>query len=135
MFECVDCVASFFLLHDLLQACDGDFNQVLVYIQANFPNMKHIILADTARTSEFGYATTMPPVFVRGFELVHAMMGIPTRTIDDYRKLMVSSCFRLDAVIPLNVPNSYIFSLKRVTESHAHIGTGANLANAERREY
>jgi hypothetical protein len=109
----IDCVLSFFLLHDLLFAKGGRFSLIEDILLTNFPNADIFIFADTARVNEFQSDTYPPPVFIRGFELVHAMMGIPTRTLHQYKEALRSERLKLVEVVDLAVPSSYLFVLRR----------------------
>lgn len=107
----VDLVMCFFLLHDLLEANDGDFGAVTGALLTNFPSARAFVFADTT-VDEWRPQQDAPPMFVRGFQLVHAMMGVRTRTLDDYRSLFASGPLFLSSVVPLGVPNSYLFVLE-----------------------
>jgi SAM-dependent methyltransferase len=106
----VDCVMSFFLLHDMLQARGGNLAPVLADIQRNYPAARMLLLADTTCDDWVG-THLEPPVFARGFELVHALMGIQLRTLAEYRALFDDAGAPLADVLPLNVPNGWLFQV------------------------
>jgi SAM-dependent methyltransferase len=110
-FEDVELVMSFFLLHDLLMACTGDFNELVFAIRRNFPAARRLVLADTTNDHTWTPAQA-PPIFVRGFELAHAAMGVPLRSRKEYENLFHQSGVEIEDVITLAVPNSYVFVLE-----------------------
>ncbi len=105
----VDTVTSFFLLHDLLHARDGRFDEVVTLIKRSFPRATRLMLADT--TCDAFDSGAPPPIFSRGFQLVHAMMKVRLRTRAEYEALFRASPARLVATHPLQVPNSFLFVL------------------------
>ena len=109
--EDVDVVMSFFLLHDLLAAQDGSFETVAARIRRNFPEAHHYLFADT--TSDEAFAPSAEaPIFIRAFQLVHGIMGIPLRTRAEYESLLVTEHTSVESVIELAVPNSFLFVLR-----------------------
>ncbi len=108
----VDCVTSFFLLHELLFATGGNLGRVLEAVFASFPNADTFVFADTTRTDGF-LSDPSPPVFIRGFELVHALMGIPTWSEEEYEALFRASELELVDRRALSVPATFLFVLRR----------------------
>lgn len=108
----VDCACSFFLLHDLLAKSGGRFIDVANAIVGNFPNVKKVLFADTTIDDWRSYRQT-PPIFARGFQLTHAMMGIRTRTLREYGECFEGGPLSLEKTIKLNIPNSYLFIFDR----------------------
>jgi hypothetical protein len=105
----VDAVMSFFLLHDLL--ADPDTRPaVLPGLRESFPNARTFILADTLlRPSHIG-ATL--PAFSLGYELAHALMGVPLHTREEYEALFVKAGMRIRQVLPLGTPHSWLYVLE-----------------------
>src|SRR5262249_24574270 len=99
----VDAVMSFFLLHDLLAAPDTR-SRVLPGLREAFPNARTFVLADTMiRPAQPAGGSAQPaggsaqaadatlPVFSVGYELAHALMGVPLHTKDTYEALFAQA--------------------------------------------
>ena len=97
----VDCVTSFFLLHDLMNMQRGDFSKVVNAIEENFPGINFLILADTVKTQEKYSCENPAPVFTRGFELVHSIMDIPLYTLGQYKNLLCTPLFRFVDIVEI----------------------------------
>ena len=108
----VDCVVSFFLLHDLLSQMQGSFAKVAEAVLRNFPNAETVIFADTT-IDDWRSRSAAPPIFARGFQLVHTMMGVKTRTLQEYIECFSGAPLNLASTVPLGVPNSYLFLFSR----------------------
>ncbi|HXL91012.1 MAG TPA: class I SAM-dependent methyltransferase [Streptosporangiaceae bacterium] len=106
----VDAVMSFFLLHDLL-ADPATRQAVLPGLRESFPNARTFVLADTmlrpART-----AGTTVPVFSLGYELAHAMMGVPLHTRESYEALFEQAGMRIRWRLPFGTPHSWLYVLE-----------------------
>jgi hypothetical protein len=106
----VDAVMSFFLLHDLLAAPETR-SRVIPGLREAFPKAHTFVLADTmVRPSRPGDATL--PVFSAGYELAHALMGVPLHTRDTYETLFAQAGLRTRQVLPFGTPHSWLFVLE-----------------------
>lgn len=79
-FAGVDLVTCFMMGHDFwpLEECV----QWLERLRAAFPDVKKLLLGDTARTVPTPGAQT--PVFTLGFEVGHALMGVYVPTLEEW---------------------------------------------------
>ena len=106
----VDAVMSFFLLHDLLAAPDTR-SRVMPGLRDAFPKARTFVLADTMiRPAQPGDATL--PVFSVGYELAHALMGVPLHAKDTYEALFVQAGLRIRQVLPFGTPHSWLYVLE-----------------------
>lgn len=105
----VDAVMSFFLMHDLLAASDTR-SRVMPGLREAFPNARTFVLADTMiRPAQPTDATL--PVFSVGYELAHALMGVPLHTKDTYEALFAQAGLRTRQVLPFGTPHSWLYVL------------------------
>lgn len=105
----VDTVMSFFLLHDLLAAADTR-SRVMPGLREAFPAARTFVLADTMlRPAEPADATL--PVFSVGYELAHALMGVPLHTKETYEALFAQAGLRTQRVLPFGTPHSWLYVL------------------------
>ncbi len=105
----VDAVMSFFLLHDLLAAPDTR-SRVLPGLREAFPKARTFVLADTM-TRPVQPADATLPVFSVGYELAHALMGVPLHTKDTYEALFTQAGLRTRQVLPFGTPHSWLYVL------------------------
>jgi hypothetical protein len=105
----VDAVMSFFLLHDLLAAPDTR-SRVMPGLREAFPKARTFVLADTMIRPAQPADTTLP-VFSAGFELAHALMGVPLHTKDTYQALFTQAGLRTRQVLPFGSPHSWLYVL------------------------
>src|ERR1700734_2119943 len=105
----VDAVMSFFLLHALL--ADADTRpRVIPGLREAFPKARTFVLADTMlRPAQPADATL--PVFSAGYELAHALMGVPLHTKDTYEALFARAGLRTRQVLPFGTPHSWLYVL------------------------
>ncbi len=105
----VDAVMSFFLLHDLLAAAETR-SRVMPGLREAFPKARTFVLADTMlRPAQPSDATL--PVFSAGYELAHALMGVPLHTKDTYETLFTQAGLRTRQVLPFGTPHSWLYVL------------------------
>jgi hypothetical protein len=105
----VDAVMSFFLLHDLFAAADTR-SRVMPGLREAFPKARTFVLADTMlRPAEPAGATL--PVFSAGYELAHALMGVPLHAKDTYEGLFAQAGLRIRQVLPFGTPHSWLYVL------------------------
>ena len=105
----VDAVMSFFLLHDLLAAPDTR-PRVMPGLREAFPKARTFVLADTMlRPTEPAGATL--PVFSVGYELAHALMGVPLHTKGTYEELFAGAGLRIRQVLAFGTPHSWLYVL------------------------
>ncbi|MCK2244143.1 MULTISPECIES: class I SAM-dependent methyltransferase [unclassified Crossiella] len=106
----VDAVMSFFLLHDLLAnpATRGD---ILPRMREVFPKARTFLLADTVIRPRHDDDATLP-VFSTGFELAHALMGVPLHTKEAYEQLFAEAGLHLRRAVPFGAPHSWLFVLE-----------------------
>lgn len=105
----VDAVMSFFLLHDLLAAPDTR-SRVLPGLREAFPKARTFVLADTMIRPVQPAGATLP-VFSVGYELAHALMGVPLHTKDTYEALFTQAGLRTRQVLPFGTPHSWLYVL------------------------
>ncbi|HEX6521661.1 MAG TPA: class I SAM-dependent methyltransferase [Streptosporangiaceae bacterium] len=105
----VDAVMSFFLLHDLLAAPDTR-SRVMPGLREAFPKARTFVLADTMIRPAQPADTTLP-VFSLGYELAHALMGVPLHAKDTYEALFEEAGLRTRQVLPFGTPHSWLYVL------------------------
>lgn len=106
----VDAVMSFFLMHDLL-ACPDTRLQILPRLREAFPKARTFILADTMLRPTQATGTALP-VFSVGYELAHAMMGVPLHAKEVYEALFEQAGMRVRQVLPFGTPHSWLYVLE-----------------------
>jgi hypothetical protein len=106
----VDMVMSFFLLHDLL-ADPAERPHVLPRLREAFPAADTFVLADTMLREGSSEPDSMP-IFTAGFELAHALMGVPLHTKTAYEELFAAAGLRASRVLPFGAPHSWLYVLK-----------------------
>jgi hypothetical protein len=75
-----------------------------------FPLARTFVLADTMiRPAQPADATL--PVFSAGYELAHALMGVPLHTKDTYEALFAQAGLRTRQVLPFGTPHSWLYVL------------------------
>ncbi|MFI5932102.1 SAM-dependent methyltransferase [Actinoplanes sp. NPDC051494] len=104
-----DVVMSFMFLHDLL-VDPARRDQVVPRLRAAFPNAHTFLLGDTT-VRPAGTAPTLP-IFSSGFELAHALMGVPIYTREAYEQLFAQGGLRLRRTVPFGAPHTYLFVLE-----------------------
>jgi hypothetical protein len=76
-----------------------------------FPRARTFVLADTmVRPVDEGSGRL--PIFSLGFELAHAMMGVPLHSKETYEELFASAGLRIDTASPLGTPHTWLYVLK-----------------------
>ncbi|MFE7676810.1 class I SAM-dependent methyltransferase [Streptomyces albidoflavus] len=105
----VDTVMSFFLLHDLL-ADPTTRATVLPRMRDAFPNVKVFLLADTVIRPENAGQGTLP-IFSSGYELAHALMGVPLHTKGAYEQLFADAGLRIRRVVPFGAAHTWLYTL------------------------
>ncbi|MEU3571205.1 class I SAM-dependent methyltransferase [Kitasatospora sp. NPDC036755] len=106
----VDTVMSFFLLHDLL-ADPSTRSSIFTRMREAFPKARTFVLGDTMLRDP-GTSDGAQPVFSVGFELAHAMMGVPLHTKATYEELFTDAGLRIDRVEALATPHSWLYVLQ-----------------------
>ncbi|WP_436735998.1 SAM-dependent methyltransferase [Streptomyces sp. BBFR102] len=106
----VDTVMSFFLLHDLL-ADPSTRSSIFTRMREAFPKARTFVLGDTMLRDP-GTSDGAQPVFSVGFELAHAMMGVPLHTKATYEELFTDAGLRIDRVEALATPHSWLYVLR-----------------------
>ncbi|MBD0671616.1 class I SAM-dependent methyltransferase [Streptomyces sp. CBMA156] len=106
----VDTVMSFFLLHDLL-ADPATRSSIFTRMREAFPKARTFVLGDTMLRDP-GTSEGAQPVFSVGFELAHAMMGVPLHTKDTYETLFTDAGLRIERVEALATPSSWLYVLQ-----------------------
>ncbi|MEU3994127.1 class I SAM-dependent methyltransferase [Streptomyces platensis] len=105
----VDTVMSFFLLHDLL-ADPTQRASVLPRMREAFPAAKTFLLADTVIRPAHANQSTLP-IFSAGYELAHALMGIPLHTRETYEQLFAEAGLRIRRVVPFGAAHTWLYTL------------------------
>lgn len=106
----VDAVMSFMFLHDLI-ANPATRHEVIPNLREAFPNARTFILADTNLRPRDGEVSTLP-VFSTGFELAHALMGVPLHTREAYEQLFLDAGLKIRRAEPFGAPHTYLFVLE-----------------------
>ena len=106
----VDTVMSFFLLHDLL-ADEQTRPQLFTRLREAFPAARTFVLADTVLRPDSATAETLP-VFSLGYELAHALMGVPLHTKETYEELFAGADLRIRRTVPFGTPHSWLYVLE-----------------------
>ncbi|MET9886690.1 class I SAM-dependent methyltransferase [Streptomyces sp. NPDC006430] len=104
-----DVVMSFMFLHDLLVDPERR-DQVIPRMRAAFPKAHTFLLGDTTVRPRNGEDTL--PIFSSGFELAHALMGVPIYTREAYEELFDKGGMRLRRAVPFGAPHTYLFVLE-----------------------
>ncbi|AEV87081.1 type 12 methyltransferase [Actinoplanes sp. SE50] len=104
----VDTVMSFFLMHDLL-ADPASRSQVLPRMREAFPAATTFVLADTMLRPAQDESSL--PIFSTGYELAHALMGVPLHTRDEYETLFAAAGLRPRRVEAFGTPHSWLYVL------------------------
>ncbi len=105
--EHVDCVVSFLAFHDLLSASGGDMKLVVSRIRSVFPAAQHLVLADTT-CDDVDRSRGGAPIFIRGFQYVHAVMGIKLHTLHQYTGMLQQAGCAVISCTDLGVPNTIL---------------------------
>ncbi|MFJ3255779.1 SAM-dependent methyltransferase [Streptomyces sp. NPDC086771] len=106
----VDTVMSFFLLHDLL-ADPETRPHTFTRLREAFPAARTFVLADTMLRPGSEDSQTLP-VFSLGYELAHALMGVPLHTKETYEELFAGAGLIPRRVVPFGTPHSWLYVLE-----------------------
>ncbi|MEV6558535.1 class I SAM-dependent methyltransferase [Nocardia sp. NPDC051756] len=108
-FTDVDLLTCFLMGHDMWprDECVASLRK----LRAAFPNVKRLLLGDTARTTSL--PDTDIPVFTLGFEVAHRMMGVYLPTLEEWSGVFAEGGWRLirQHLVPLPA-DSVIFELE-----------------------
>ncbi|MEU3776654.1 class I SAM-dependent methyltransferase [Streptomyces sp. NPDC032472] len=104
-----DVVMSFMFLHDLLVDPERR-DQVIPRLREAFPKANTFLLGDTTVRPRSGEDTL--PIFSSGFELAHALMGVPIYTREAYEELFAKGGMHLRSAVPFGAPHTYLFVLE-----------------------
>ncbi|MGA4847520.1 SAM-dependent methyltransferase [Streptomyces sp. G5(2025)] len=105
----VDVVMSFMFLHDLL-IDPATRSEVIPSLRAAFPKAHTFLLGDTTVRPHDGSGTM--PIFSSGFELAHALMGVPIYTREAYEELFEQGGLTVRRTVPFGAPHTYLFVLE-----------------------
>jgi hypothetical protein len=105
--EQVDLVCSFLLLHDLFAAMSPP-EALFARLRETFPNARRYLFADT---NAMPWDGREPAIFTVGFELVHGVMDVPLRTVEEYEQIIARSGLVLERRLPFGVPNTWLYVL------------------------
>ncbi|MFH8803862.1 methyltransferase [Streptomyces sp. NPDC017936] len=106
----VDTVMSFFLLHDLL-ADPVTRPHLFTRLREAFPAARTFVLADTMLRPDAENSATLP-VFSLGYELAHALMGVPLHTKETYEELFAAAGLHPVRTVPFGTPHSWLYVLE-----------------------
>ncbi|MFJ6834163.1 SAM-dependent methyltransferase [Streptomyces sp. NPDC091209] len=106
----VDTVMSFFLLHDLL-ADPETRPQLFTRMREAFPAARTFVLADTMLRPGAEDSATLP-VFSLGYELAHALMGVPLHTKETYEELFAAAGLHPLRTVAFGTPHSWLYVLE-----------------------
>jgi hypothetical protein len=106
-----DVVGSFLMLHHLFDRCERPAD-VMRLLRGAFPGATRFVVADTVRMPRpsDGRPPDMP-VFAAGFELVHALMGVTVRSIEEYERAFAEADLRVSDRRPFGAPNTWLYTL------------------------
>jgi hypothetical protein len=104
-----DVVMSFMFLHDLL-ADPKRRSEVIPRLRGAFPKAQTFLLGDTTVRPRDGDDAL--PIFSNGFELAHALMGVPIYTREAYEDLFDQGGLSLRRAVPFGAPHTYLFVLE-----------------------
>lgn len=92
-----------FVLHDFVpeQHCVRLLNSLL----NTFPDMKHLLITDIAAPSK-DFPHALP-----GFDYVHGLLEIPTRTYPEIKRVFSKSMYKLQKEVSLKLPNTFLWVL------------------------
>lgn len=109
-FSHIDAVLSFMMMHDLFNIKKPI--DIIKKLISTFPNARTFIVADSFLSEE----TTLKqnsPIFTYGFEFIHHLMKIKLFNKQEYIDFFSDSGLTIEKITYLNVPNTYLFVLKR----------------------
>lgn len=106
----VDAVISVFLMHDLL-ADPARRSAVLPGLRDAFPRARTFLVADTMLRPGPEEPDQLP-VCTTGYELAHALMGVPLHTTDTYEQLFTAAGLKPQQVVPFGTPHSWLYVLQ-----------------------
>ncbi|MEO6082280.1 MAG: class I SAM-dependent methyltransferase [Umezawaea sp.] len=106
-----DVVMSFMFLHDLLAAPERR-EEVIPRLRKAFPQAHTFLLADTTIRPRTAGEDARLPVFSSGFELAHALMGVPVYFREEYERLFDRGGMHLRRTVPFGAPHTYLFVLE-----------------------
>ncbi|MFF9558555.1 SAM-dependent methyltransferase [Streptomyces albus] len=109
--DAADVVMSFMFLHDLLAAPERR-EEVVPRLRKAFPRAHTFLLADTTIRPRNEEGDSRLPVFSSGFELAHALMGVPLHTREEYEELFERGGMKLRRSVPFGAPHTYLFVLE-----------------------
>ncbi|MEU7041438.1 class I SAM-dependent methyltransferase [Streptomyces varsoviensis] len=109
--DTADVVMSFMFLHDLL-ADPRRREEVVPRLRKAFPQAHTFLLGDTTIRPRGEGEDSRLPVFSSGFELAHALMGVPIHTREAYERLFERGGMRLRRTVPFGAPHTYLFVLE-----------------------
>ncbi|TXC99736.1 class I SAM-dependent methyltransferase [Streptomyces sp. ISID311] len=109
--DAADVVMSFMFLHDLL-ADPERREEVIPRLRKAFPQTHTFLLADTTIRPRSEGEDSRLPVFSSGFELAHALMGVPIYTREEYEQLFERGGMQLRRTVPFGAPHTYLFVLE-----------------------
>ncbi|MGW4607239.1 methyltransferase domain-containing protein [Streptomyces sp. NPDC004532] len=105
-----DAVMSFLLLHDLL-ADPSTRADIFPRMREAFPRARSFVFADTMLRPVTGLDDKLP-IFSAGFELAHAMMGVPLHPRETYEELFRCAGLRIARREPMATPHTWLYVLK-----------------------
>ena len=108
-FSNVDVLSCFFMGHDLWPK--ANCLRVLTRLREVFPNAGRFLLCDTYRSDAKPSAEI--PTFTLGFEFTHAIMGQAIPNVAEWEALFREAKWKLAQTIPIEIPFSVIFDLRR----------------------
>ncbi|MGA8116147.1 MAG: class I SAM-dependent methyltransferase [Actinocatenispora sp.] len=105
----VDVVMSFMFFHDLV-ADPRTRDRIVPELRAAFPKAHTFLIADTTLRPAVPDEPNLP-VFSVGFELAHALMGVPLHTRQAYEEMFRKGGMNVRRVVPFGAPHTYLFVL------------------------
>jgi hypothetical protein len=95
------------MLHDLFARYERP-SAALEALRKAFPTASQFLLADTMRSA----ADAGLPIFSLGFELVHAFMGVPLHSKEEYEAFFAEAGFAIERCLPFGAPSSWLYLLR-----------------------
>lgn len=105
VWEDVQVLMQCFMIHDICP--DQKLVECLISYKRNFPNLEYIVIVDIVAPDD-PVSTFMP-----AFDYVHGLLGIDTRRYDRFVSLFERSGYDLAKEVSLNMPNTYLWVLKK----------------------
>lgn len=109
-FPGVDLVASFLMMHDLLNAAPDDGGSVVRSLRETFPDARYFLIADTT-AQPWSDLDGPLPIFSLGFELLHSFMDVRIRPRSAYEDAFAAGGLTVERCVPFGAPSTWLYLL------------------------